>query len=215
MQVFLTKRLVLISWLVFLGSCTVPKHLSPLTKGEKTSLSEENFKPIFKGDFKSFLFKTTMAYSDKFELGGMLMLKQVSAGNYRAVFMTKFGMTIFDFEFGDRGFVVHKAFEQMNKKIFLKIIEQDFGMLLSRGILGNRATVFEQGTLDKKKRVFKTKMNKKIHYFVQEKAHELTEIHRGQAVSINLSKYVANIPHSINIQHHKIPLSMKLMLLKH
>ena len=215
MQASLTNFLWLISLSLFLGACAVPKHLNPLQKGQKTTLSEENFKPIFKGDFKSFLFKTNMSYSDKFELGGMLMLKQVSKGNYRTIFMTKFGMTLFDFEFGENGFVVHKALEQMDKKIFLKIIEQDIEMLLTRGLLGNSATIFEKSQLPEEKKVVKTKMNKKTHYFVQEKEQQLTEIHRGKAVSIELSKYIANIPRSIDIEHHDIPLTMKLTLLKH
>jgi len=76
---------------------------------------------------------------DKFQQGGLLALKQLSEGNYRTIFMTKFGMTLFDFEFGDNGFIVHKVMEQMNRKVFLKIIERDMEMLLSRGILGNNA----------------------------------------------------------------------------
>jgi hypothetical protein len=215
MKKFQTKLLLLISLFISLGSCGVPKHLNPLNKGKKSILSEENFKPVFKGDFKSFLFKTTLTYGSKLEFGGLLMLKQVSTDNYRVVFMTKFGMTMFDFEFGDRGFVVHKAFEQLNKKIFLKILKQDIGMLLSRDVLGSQGLVFEKGTDPKNKKVVKIKMNKKTHYFVQGKSNRINEIHRGQAVSIKLSGYIANTPRSIDIQHHSIPLRMKLTLLKH
>ena len=215
MKIFQTKLLLLISLFIFLGSCGIPKHLNPLNKGEKSFLSEENFKPVFKGDFKSFLFKTNLTYGRKLEFGGMLMLKQVSSNNYRVIFMTKFGMTMFDFEFGDRGFVVHKAFEQLNKKIFLKILKQDIGMLLSRDVLGSQAIIFKKGKFPKNKKVLKIKMNKKTHYFVQGNRNRLNEIHRGQAVSIKLSGYITNIPRSIDIQHHNIPLRMKLTLLKH
>jgi hypothetical protein len=215
MQLYLTKLLLSISLVFFIGSCSTPKHLKPLKSGEKTTLSKDNFNPIFKGDFKSFLFKTTMSYSDKFELGGMLMLKQITVGNYRAIFMTKFGMTMFDFEFGNSGFVVHKALEQMDKKIFLQIIEQDFGMLLTPGILGDKATIFKKEKAPKKKKVVKIKMDKKTYYFVQGGDNQFTEIHRGQKVSIKLGKYIKKIPHSIDIQHHNMPLNMKLTLLKH
>jgi hypothetical protein len=180
-----------------------------------TILSKEKFKPIFKDKFKSFLFKTTLSYGDKFEQGGLLALKQLSEGNYRTIFMTKFGMTLFDFEFGDNGFIVHKIFEQLDRKILLKIIEQDMEMLLSRGVLDNTATQFEKGQSPDKKIIFKTKLNKKTHFFVQEEKHKITEIHQNRAVTILVSKYIANIPHSIDIQHHKIPLTMKLTLLKH
>lgn len=215
MQAFLTKLLVLISSCFFFVSCTTPKHLLPLYKGNSTTLSKDNFKPIFKDNFKSFLFKTTLTYGDKFHQGGLLALKQLSEGNYRTIFMTKFGMTLFDFEFGENGFVVHKVLEQMDRKVFLKIIEQDMEMLLSRGILGNKAIEFEKSTSPKRKVVFKAKLNKKTHFFVQEKHHKITEIHQNRAVSILLSKYIAKIPRSIHIQHHKIPLTMKLTLLKH
>lgn len=215
MRVSLTKRLLLISCCIFFASCTTPKHLLPLSKGKTTTLSKDNFKPIFKDNFKSFLFKTTLTYGDKLEQGGLLALKQLSEGNYRTIFMTKFGMTLFDFEFGDNGFIVHKVLEQMDRKIFLKIIEQDMEMLLSRGILGNQAIEFEKGEAPKKKLVFKTKLNKKTHFFVQEKHKKITEIHQNRAVTILLSKYIAKIPRSIHIQHHKIPLTMKLTLLKH
>ena len=215
MKIFQTKLLLLISLFVFLGSCGAPKHLTPLNKGKKSILSEENFKPVFEGSFNSFLFKTSLTYGSKLEFGGMLMLKQVAADNYRVILMTKFGMTMFDFEFGNKGFVVHKAFEQLNKKIFLKILKQDIGMLLSRDVLGSQAIVFEKGRFPKNKKVLKFKMNKKTHYFVQGNHNRLNEIHRGQAVSIKLSEYTASIPQCIDIQHHNIPLRMKLTLLKH
>lgn len=215
MPISLIKHLVFISCCVFFASCTTPKHLLPLSEGKITQLSKDNFKPIFKDNFKSFLFKTTLSYGDKFTQGGLLALKQLSEGNYRTIFMTKFGMTLFDFEFGKNGFVVHKVLEQMNRKVFLKIIEQDIEMLLTRGVLGNKATRFEKGKLLGKKVIFKTKLNKKNHFFVQERHRKITEIHQNKAVSILLSKYIANIPRSIDIQHHNIPLTIKLTLLKH
>lgn len=215
MQQSLTKLLLLTSSFLLLIACNTPKQLLPLSNGKRVALSKENFKPIFKGNFKSFLFKTKMTYGDKFEQGGLLALKQVSEGNYRTIFMTKFGMTLFDFEFGENGFIVHKVLEQMDKKMFLKIIEQDIEMLLTRDIWGSKATIFQKGKYLNKKRIIKTTRNKKTHFFVQERHNRITNIHQNRAVSIHLSKYIANIPRSIDIEHHNIPLRMKLTLLKH
>lgn len=201
---------LLLALILLLHSCSVPQQLFPLGKGKKTTLTEAEFKPIFKDDFKSFLFKSTMSYSDKFELGGMLMIKQLSEGNYRTVFMAKFGMTLFDFEFGTNGFIVHKTLEQMDNKMFLKIIEQDIEMLLLRNVLGQSATIFEK----EKGQIIQTKIGKKTHFLVQEKSH-LTEIYQGKKVHIQLSKYVGKIPHDIDIKHSDIPLKMNLFLLKH
>lgn len=196
--------------LLILSSCA-PSALNPLGKGKKTVVTESDFKSIFKDDFNSFLFKTTMSYSDKFELGGMLMFKQLSEGNYRAVLMTKFGMTLFDFEFGKNGFVVHKSLEQMKNKMFLKIIEQDFEMLLARGVLGSTAMIFEK----ENQQIIKTKINKKTVYLVQEKPQKLTEIHQDNKVKISISKYIGGTPHDIDIQHKDLPLKLSLFLMKH
>ncbi|MCH2022405.1 MAG: hypothetical protein MK207_07980 [Saprospiraceae bacterium] len=215
MKVFQIKHLLLISFFIFLGSCNIPKHLAPLNNGKETLFSVINFSPVFKGDFNSFLFKTSLTYGTKFEFGGMLMLKQISLDNYRVIFMTKFGMTMFDFEFGSKGFIVHKAFEQLNKKIFLKILKQDIGMLLSQSIEDDKVLVYEKNDGQNNKKVLKFKMNKKTHYFVQEKRNRISEIHRGRAVSLKLSGYFGNIPSFIDIQHHKVPLRMKLTLMKH
>jgi len=190
-----------------------------LIKGQQKVLSDQNFKPVFKDNFKSFVFKTKMSYGNKFEMGGMLVLKQTSVGNYRTIFLTKFGLTLFDFEFGENGFIVHKAFEQMNKKMFLKVIENDMELLLTRHYQGCTASFFVKDPQShnkiKTESVIKTTMNKKIHYFVQTDDQLLLEMHQGTAVSIFLSQYKQTIPHSIQIQHHNFPLSMDLTLLKH
>lgn len=211
MQSSLIKFLFLISSLVVGMGCQAPQQLQPLSKGQHQQLTKDNFKPIFKDNFKSFLFKTTLTYGKKFELGGLLMLKQLSADNYRTILMTKFGMTLFDFEFGKNGFVVHKVLKEMDRPSFLKIIKEDLEMLLMQNLLGQKATFFVRD----KTEVIKTKLNKKTHFFVQEKIGKITQIHQQKNVSIQLSKYIARIPRSIKIEHHNMPLSMKLTLLKH
>lgn len=88
-------------------------------------------------------------------------------------------------------------------------------MLLSRDILGNKAIEFKRGQYPKEKIILKTKLKGKTHFFIQEGQQKTTVIHQGRAVTVRLSEYLANIPRSIDIQHHNIPLSIKLTLLKH
>jgi len=214
MQAFLTRFLLLISIAIFWSACATPKHLLPLKNGQKTRLSNKNFKPTFKGEFRSMLFKATITYSDKFDFSGMLALKQMSEGNYRAVFMAMSGSTIFDFEFGKNKFVVHKIIRAFNRKILLKIIEKDFSMFLANNILGSKATIYQKGRLLHRKKIIKTKNKGKRYFFVQGRHNRLVEIHQGRKVSIDLSHYLIKVPRKINIQHHKIPLQLKLLLIK-
>lgn len=210
MQVSLIKFLLLISFVITLQSCA-PKHLLPLKNGERAVLTEKNFKPTFKDNFKSMVFKTNLSYGDKFDFGGMLAFKQLSEGTYRAIFMAMSGSKIFDFEFGKNGFVVHSIIETFNRKILLKVIEQDFNLLLANNIIGNKSTIFGKGNKIHPKTVIKTKGNQ---YYVQGRHNRLTEIHKGRKVSIDISQYLVKSPKSIKIQHHNFPLTLKLKLIK-
>ena len=131
-------------------------------------------------------------------------------GNYRAIFMTMSGSTLFDFEFGSQGFVVHKLLKAMDKKLLLKIIEQDFFLLLANNIPGKKGIVFRK----EKQRLIKTKINNKTLYFLQEKDLLLTKVHQGKSVTITLSDFLENLPGSIDIQHHNFPLNMRLKRIK-
>jgi len=210
MKVFLTKYLLLISLVICFQSCNTPQYLMPLKEGRKTTISEQNFKAPFQDNFKSMVFKTNLAYGEKFDFGGLLALKQMKPGNYRAIFMTMSGSTLFDFEFGSQGFVVHKLLKAMDKKLLLKIIEQDFFLLLANNIPGKKGIVFRK----EKQRLIKTKINNKTLYFLQEKDLLLTKVHQGKSVTITLSDFLENLPGSIDIQHHNFPLNMRLKRIK-
>lgn len=208
------RFLGLISCCCLLLACQTPKSLIPLRDGKKITLGQKDFKPVFKDKATSFLFKTTLNFGKNIQQGGLLALKKSSDQHYRAIFMTKFGLTLFDFEFGAQGFVVHKALEQINKPILLQVIRQDLELLLARNIIGQSAQVFEKDHLIHKKRILKLKQKGQSLFYVQGLHKRLTNIYRARVVSIQLSKYILGIPRSIDIQHHRIPLRLRLNFLK-
>lgn len=208
------RFLAFISSWCFLVACQTPKALRPLEQGEALTVSKEEFKPVFKDKATSFLFKTTLTFGKKIQQGGILALKKSSDQHYRAIFMTKFGLTLFDFEFGAQGFVVHKALEQLNKPILLQVIRQDLELLLARDILGQSAKAFDQGHLLDRERILKVRQKGKPLFYVQDLHQRLTAIYRARAVSIQLSEYVSEVPRSIDIQHHNVPLRLELRFLK-
>lgn len=214
MATSLMQFLSLISVCFFALSCQTPKALAPLEKGQQITVSKKDFKPVFKDKATSFLFKTTLTFGKNIQQGGLLALKKSSDQHYRAIFMTKFGLTLFDFEFGAQGFVVHKALEQVNKPILLQVIRQDLELLLARDMVGQAAQVFEKGHLINKKRILKIRQKGKPLFYVQGLHRRLTAIYRARAVSIQLSKYILGVPRSIDIQHHKVPLRLQLSFLK-
>lgn len=214
MATSLMRFLGFVSLWCWLTACQTPHALTPLGSGEQRVLSPSDFKPVFKDKATSFLFKTTLTFGKKFQQGGLLALKKSSDQHYRAIFMTKFGLTLFDFEFGAQGFTVHKVLEQLNRPLLLHVIQQDLELLLARQLVGQSAKVFESEDSLTKKRILKFRQGGKPLFYVQGLEQRLTAIYRGRAVSIELSKYVADIPRSIDIQHHHLPLRLQLSFLK-
>lgn len=214
MATSLMQFLGFVSGCCLLFACQTPQALQPLKGGQRLTISKKDFKPVLKDKATSFLFKTTLNFGKKVQQGGLLAIKKSSDQHYRAIFMTKFGLTLFDFEFGAQGFVVHKALEQVNKPILLQVIRQDLELLLARHIIGQPAQVFEQGRLLNKKRILKWKQGGKSLFYVQGLHRRLTTIYRARAVRITLSKYILGVPRSIDIQHHKVPLRLQLTFLK-
>lgn len=212
MQRYLINCLLCISLSCLLGACAVPSALTPLPKGQSVVLDEQQFKPVFKHTFKAILFKTSLAYGDKLQMSGLLVLKQLKPNNYRTVFMTQFGLTLFDFEFGEQGFIIHKALEQLNRPIFLKLIQQDMELLLSRNIIGQTAQLYKKS---KETQVLKVVESGTPLFFVQEKEQRLKSVYKGKKISIQYDKYRLGLPRKVNIQHHGLPLKLDLTLLKH
>lgn len=222
MQKFLIIFSLLIS-IFLLQNCSIPKAIKPLKTGVQKEITTDDFIPTFHNNnlksklkkllfqkrAKSLLFKSNLSYGDKFDLGGLLAIKEVSEGNYRTIFMTIGGATLLDFEFGKKGFIVHKTLKVFNKKIFLKILEQDLAMLLAKDVLSNQGTIYgkEQGD------ILVSKSYQKTYFQIHKKIKKPTKIYKAKRVTISI-EYRSKNPKNILIEHHKIPLKIKLRLIR-
>ncbi len=209
MRLFLTRFLVLSSFLL-LQNCSIPKAVKPLKRGQKKEISIQDFSPPFQDNFKSLVFKTNLSYSDKFDLGGLLVIKQLSEGNYRTIFLAMSGSTLFDFEFGENGFIVHQSLKIFDKKILLQIIEQDFSLLLAKDVLGHQGQVFEQS----KGAVITSKNYPQTYFLTAAPSRKAQKVFKAKKVTVSFLEYQKGVPKNIVIQHHHLPLKMRLRLIR-
>ena len=79
--------------------------------------------------FDKGLYKTTLDIS-KHHLSGFIFLKRTSDTSYRIIFSNQMGMKFFDFEFQGKKFIIHYCFPSLERKSLLKLLENDFRMLL-------------------------------------------------------------------------------------
>lgn len=211
MQAFLIRSLLLINLCTCFQAC-VPQHFGKVQKIGSKPTAESGLKAPFEADFKSFVFKAKLDYGKKYTFGGVVALKQMEEAVYRMVFMTKFGMTMFDFEFGKNGFVVHKAFEQLNRPLLLKVMENDMRLLLLSGQLGKKTTVFENK--DSTQNIYHTTLQKKSIWAAENTEKQTIYLQKGSEVHIELKDYQKGRPKLITIEHKTIPLRMELTRIK-
>jgi hypothetical protein len=87
--------------------------------------------PVFPVDFDKALYKATFDIS-KNHLTGLVFFKQTSDTSFRVIFSSETGMTYFDLELLEKRMNVMSVFPQMDRKPLLRILENDFRMILFR-----------------------------------------------------------------------------------
>lgn len=201
---------LLLSISLFLLACS-PKQLGQLRPTIELS-PVSGLYSLFEKDFGSFLFKAHLQYGKKPKIGGLMIVKQTEPEVYRVIFMAEMGLSLFDFEFGKNGFIVHKKFELLDRKILLKIIENDIGLLLMTDEFKRPFRAWKS-SLDSLNQVFTTHHEGSKHYYAYQDT-SLRQIHQGGRVWIDINQYQNGFPQEITIQHKKLPLKIDLRLIR-
>lgn len=106
--------------------------LSPWTMGQpEGTISGQGpyTTAIFDSSFEKALYKGSLDIS-KHHMSGLFFLKRVSVNSVRIIFSNELGMNFFDLEIKGDKFIVHSCFPSLNRKSLLKLLENDFCLLL-------------------------------------------------------------------------------------
>ncbi|GAA4775376.1 MULTISPECIES: hypothetical protein [Flavobacterium] len=199
-------RLLLISALLFqLVSCKPYQVQNSVVK--QTSIKE--FKnPYFDNPEIDYVYKAQIeVYGNK--LGGIFVAKKISDSVHRVVFTTEFGNKLMDFELSDNEFKVNYIIEQLDKKIILNTLKEDFRLLLKVHHQINQS--FENDLFN----VYKSNNDKRfIYFFINRNDNKLIKL-------ISASKYKEKVvfefesknttfAEMIRINHKNIKLKIEL-----
>lgn len=125
------KKIVfaLITTLLIVG-CT-PKIYRSMGMRPTISVStyRSNLMPVFDSLAAPLYFTADVTFKEN-NLSGMLAMTEEGNRAYRIVMMTTFGMQIFDFSISRDSFIVHSCMEQLNKKVILNLLRDDFRSIL-------------------------------------------------------------------------------------
>lgn len=206
------KTIFSIKLLIFLF--LIPACLTSGFIKSDAEIKSENPILVFEQTKKACLYKTEInLYKNYFS--GITVIKRIDKKSYRIVFMNETGMKFFDFEINSDNYKIHHIFKPMNKKVFVKLLINDYRNLLMTNF--NQKEAKKYLTKNKKNIVIKTDKKKILYFFdlktgLPEKAEQYSLFRK--IVTINYSEYKNNLPEKIKIIHKNIKFTMKLSKFK-
>lgn len=180
----------------------------PKKKGFSETTLNQNIvsNPYFSDISKDYIYKANIdAFGSSF--GGILIVKKLGQNHHRIAFTTEMGNKIFDFTFKEEGFKVNHILKEMDKKILINILRNDFRVLVKE-----KPSV-EMSFQKNSNSMYKTSIGKKKYYhFLSEE--KLTKVVRvgsvKEKVEFTFSEINDNIARQIQILHKNFNLKIIL-----
>lgn len=178
---------------------------------------KNNFKPTlntnisilntyFSDASKDYIYKANINAFDK-KFGGIFIVKKLGQEHHRIVFTTELGNKIFDFSFKGDDFKVNHILKELDKKLLINILKNDFRVLITESPL------IEKKFALKEDMVYQTAINGKNHFYFlkEEKPYKITKVKNGKSkVEFLFSEINDELANQIEINHKNINLTIVL-----
>jgi hypothetical protein len=189
-----------------LSSCSTNKVVQDYTT---VALEKKTFEvPYFSNPTMDYVYKANITVYGN-ELTGIFIAKKINDTTHRVVFTTEFGNKLMDFEISETDFKVNFIQEELDRKIVVNTLTNDFRLLLrSHYIISEQ---FENN----ENKVFMALDKDKMNYlFVSKTANKLSKIvHASKRKDIINLFYTSEkdiFAEKIVIQHQNIKLKIEL-----
>jgi len=151
---------------IVLVSCgSVTKNYTP-KKLDKTAVEV----PYFSDSKTDYVYKTNISVYGN-ELSGIFIAKKINDTTHRIVFTTEFGNKLMDFEISETDFKVNSIVSELDRKILINTLKEDFRLILKKEYLIQEQ--FENESAD----IYKSADGKRDNYiFISKKDQKLEKI---------------------------------------
>ncbi len=145
---------------------------------------------------------------------GIMVVDPLPSGGHRVVFMTEFGLKIFDMEFIAGGASkLHYCMTALNKKAVVRTLSNDIGLVVRDEISGRPYSVlYDRQTGNNVFKVRKKRM--RYYYAVDQETNKISSVLQTgslfKKVKADFCCTRGNIPDSVRLDHHNIRLTIKL-----
>lgn len=192
--------------LLVLASCSTYNAAKDL---KRVTLLETNYtNPYFSNVKTDYVYKTNInVYGN--ELTGIFIAKKINDTTHRVVFTTEFGNKLLDFEISETNFKVNFIVDDLNKKILITTLKNDFRLILKPKY------VIKEQFEDETRKVLKSKEGKNFNYLFINKSDEkfykiVSANNRKEKINITFTTENNSLAEKIIIQHYTIKLRIEL-----
>ena len=193
---------------IVLVSCgSVTKNYTP-KKLDKTSY----YVPYFSDSKTDYVYKTNISVYGN-ELSGIFIAKKINDTTHRIVFTTEFGNKLMDFEISETDFKVNSIVSELDRKILINTLKEDFRLLLKKQYL------IQEQFENESDNIYKSADEKRDNYiFVSKKDQKLEKIVHASKTKEKFTLYFNSenniFAEKIQIIHQNIKLKIELNYFK-
>jgi hypothetical protein len=145
-------------------------------------------------------------------LSGLLLIKEMPDRSTRIVFTNEAGIKFLDFEFPEKGgFKVHHILKQMDKKPVIRLLQNDFSLLLG---IPFRAAEWKSWKRENEIFFGASQKNETAYFITDKDCASLQRVESGskrkRKVSLTFFGNDRQQPDSIHLQHHTFAMQINL-----
>ena len=191
-----------------LVSCgSVTKNYTP-KKLDKTSYEV----PYFSNSKTDYVYKTNITVYGH-ELSGIFIAKKINDTTHRVVFTTEFGNKLLDFEISETTFKVNSIVSELDRKVLINTLTEDFRLLLKKDYL------IQEQFENESDNIYKSADGNRDNYlFVSKKDQKLEKVVHSsktkEKITLTFDSENNIFAEKIQINHQNIKLNIALNYFK-
>ncbi|MCM4169024.1 hypothetical protein KCTC52924_00211 [Arenibacter antarcticus] len=198
-------RYLVISLVFLLFSCGSYPKKNDYKKVERPAV--EIINPYFSDMEKDYIYKAKINFRQK-SFGGIFIVKKLEKDHHRVVFTTEMGNKILDFSFIGNHVEVNYIVEEINKKIVMDLLKQDFFV-----VIHETPRMLQQFSKPGDTTLLKTEFNKNTYFYIyhDNRLNKVIRTKNAKEKSVYIFSQVEdNSANEIDITHKKIKLNIHL-----
>lgn len=204
MRRFLLQSFLYSVILLLLGSCKTYK----LTDAQPVSGTEKTVENLYFSSAEDYVYKCQMDIYNN-HVSGILIIKKINDTTHRVVLTSDFGNKLIDFEISEHDFKLNYVLPDLDKKIVINFLKNDFQHLLKREYPVNSR--FE----NKESNIYLSKLDKNTYYlFFNKENGLLNQIiytkNSKEKIDFTFAAKKHIFADSLNLQHKDFKINIKL-----